>query len=255
MWGQSFNYCRRRFSGFWRRGLILLHSSDCGIWQRVRYNSRFAVICCLRLRVEVIRFWCDSPHVDQASSFTRFLDHTQRRPTVGRTPLDEWLVRSRDLYLTTYDTHNWQTSICPPPPPRGIRTQSQQASGRRPTLGWVHTCNVTAYRNTVSWRCGRNSGPRKVSKVGYAVPLRACSVCCRYLVVAIRDDTVMAGAGVDVQRDVWCPPRLLFNGHRRSFHQGESGRGTRLNINLYLMSRLRTSGVIPPVPYTPSRSV
>jgi hypothetical protein len=24
-----------------------------------------------------------------ASSFTRFLDHTQRRATVGRTPLDE----------------------------------------------------------------------------------------------------------------------------------------------------------------------
>jgi hypothetical protein len=24
-------------------------------------------------------------------------------------------------------------------------------------LGWVHTCNVTAYRNTVSWQCGRDS--------------------------------------------------------------------------------------------------
>jgi len=23
-------------------------------------------------------------------------------------------------------------------------------------LGWVHTCNVTAYRNTVSWPCGRD---------------------------------------------------------------------------------------------------
>jgi len=51
-------------------------------------------------------------------------------------------------------------------------------------LGWVHTCNVTAYRNTVSWHCGRNSWPRNVSKFGYAVTLRACSVCCRYLAVA-----------------------------------------------------------------------
>ena len=51
-------------------------------------------------------------------------------------------------------------------------------------LGWVHTCNVTAYRNTVSWQCGRDSCPRNVSKVGYAVTLRACSVCCRYLAVA-----------------------------------------------------------------------
>ena len=26
-----------------------------------------------------------------------FLDHTQRRSTVGRTPLDEWSARRRDL--------------------------------------------------------------------------------------------------------------------------------------------------------------
>jgi hypothetical protein len=41
-----------------------------------------------------------------ASSRTRFLDHTQRRATVGRTPLDEGSVRRRDLYLTTHNTHN-----------------------------------------------------------------------------------------------------------------------------------------------------
>jgi hypothetical protein len=51
-------------------------------------------------------------------------------------------------------------------------------------LGWAHTCNVTAYRNTISWQRGRDSWPRNVSKVGYAVTLRACSVCCRYLAVA-----------------------------------------------------------------------
>ena len=48
------------------------------------------------------------------SSFTRFLDHTQRRTTVGRTPLDEWPARRRDLYLTTtHNTHNRQTSMHP----------------------------------------------------------------------------------------------------------------------------------------------
>ena len=31
--------------------------------------------------------------------FLMFLDHTQRRSTVGRTPLDEWSARRRDLYL------------------------------------------------------------------------------------------------------------------------------------------------------------
>jgi hypothetical protein len=35
-----------------------------------------------------------------------FLDHTQRRTTVGRTTLDEWSNRRRDLYLTTHNTHN-----------------------------------------------------------------------------------------------------------------------------------------------------
>ena len=53
-----------------------------------------------------------------ASSLTMFLDHTQRRATVGRTPLDEWSFRRRDLYLTTQNTHNRQTSM----PPGGIRT-------------------------------------------------------------------------------------------------------------------------------------
>ena len=34
-------------------------------------------------------FWCDSPQWTMASSFMRFLYHTQRRITVGRTSLDE----------------------------------------------------------------------------------------------------------------------------------------------------------------------
>ena len=42
-----------------------------------------------------------------------FLDHTQRRTTVGRTPLDEGSARRRDLYLTTHNTDNRQTSMPP----------------------------------------------------------------------------------------------------------------------------------------------
>jgi hypothetical protein len=40
-----------------------------------------------------------------------FLDHTQWCITVGRTPLDEWSACHRDLYLTTHNTHNRQTSM------------------------------------------------------------------------------------------------------------------------------------------------
>ena len=47
-----------------------------------------------------------SPQWAGASLFTRFLDHTQRRTTVGRAPLDEWSPRQRDLYLTSHKTHN-----------------------------------------------------------------------------------------------------------------------------------------------------
>jgi hypothetical protein len=49
-------------------------------------------------------FWRDSPQWGRSYSFTRFLDHTQRRTTVGRTPLDEWSAHRRDLYLTTHTT-------------------------------------------------------------------------------------------------------------------------------------------------------
>ena len=52
-----------------------------------------------------------------ASSFLRFRDHTQGRTTVGRTPLDEWSARRRDLNLTNTQ-HSRQTSM----PPGGIRT-------------------------------------------------------------------------------------------------------------------------------------
>jgi len=68
--------------------------------------------------VFIFLLWrCDPTRV-MASSFTKFLDHTQRRSTVGRTPPDEWSALRRDLYLTTHNTQNRQTSM----PLAGIRT-------------------------------------------------------------------------------------------------------------------------------------
>jgi len=48
-----------------------------------------------------------------ASSFMKFLDHTQRHSKVGMTPLDEWSARRRDLYQITHNTHNRQASMPP----------------------------------------------------------------------------------------------------------------------------------------------
>jgi len=53
--------------------------------------------------------------------FTITLSHT----TLGRTPLDEWSARLRDLYLTTHSTQKRETSM----PRRDSNPQSQQASG------------------------------------------------------------------------------------------------------------------------------
>jgi hypothetical protein len=36
-----------------------------------------------------------------------------RHSTLGRTPLVEWSVRRRDLYLTAHNTHNRMTSVSP----------------------------------------------------------------------------------------------------------------------------------------------
>ena len=75
-------------------------------------------------------FWRDSPQCARASSLTRLLDNTQRRTTVGRTPLDEWSARRRDLYLTTHTTLTAHKHPCPR---WDSNPQSQQASGRKPT--------------------------------------------------------------------------------------------------------------------------
>ena len=72
-------------------------------------------------------FCRDNPQWARVSSFTRFLDHTQRRNTVGRAPLDEWSARRRDIYLTINNTHNRQTSIRP------VGFEPTISAGDRPT--------------------------------------------------------------------------------------------------------------------------
>ena len=56
-------------------------------------------------------------HIAQRSHHSRGFTIILRHNTVRRTPLDEWSACRRDLYLTTHNTHNRQTSMSP-----GIRT-------------------------------------------------------------------------------------------------------------------------------------
>ena len=61
-----------------------------------------------------IYFWRCSPTRAMASSFKRFFLVTHNRHnTVGKSPLDEWSARRRDLYLTIHNIHNRQTSMPP----------------------------------------------------------------------------------------------------------------------------------------------
>jgi hypothetical protein len=66
-----------------------------------------------------------------------FLDHTQRRSTVGRTPLDERSASLKDLYLTTRDTHNRQISM---PPVGSAAAHLLRLWDRLPPGAWTFVC-------------------------------------------------------------------------------------------------------------------
>jgi len=74
-------------------------------------TDRNAIFCLYILIDKNFFFSATAPQWATASSFNRFLDHTQQHTTVSRTPLEEWSARRRDLNPTTHNTHNRQTSM------------------------------------------------------------------------------------------------------------------------------------------------
>jgi hypothetical protein len=76
------------------------------------------------------------PRPPHYRGFTITLRHT----TLSRTPLEEGWARRRDLYLTTHNTHNRQTSMPPagfePAIPVGERPQTHAL--KRVATGIVH---------------------------------------------------------------------------------------------------------------------
>ena len=79
-----------------------------------------------RIRVKSLILRLLMSYIYMEHLFLMFLDHTQRRTTFGRTPPDEWSARRRDLYLTTHDNHNRNTSM----PPVGF--EPTFSAGERP---------------------------------------------------------------------------------------------------------------------------
>jgi hypothetical protein len=88
-----------------------------------------------------------APQWARAPSFTRFLYHTQRRATVGRTPLDEWSAPSQRP-VPDNTRQSQQTNIHAP---AGIRTHnlSRRAAANRAATG---TGLLTRISNENDWK-------------------------------------------------------------------------------------------------------
>ena len=88
---------------------------DCPVWTAAQpTDNNTALFICARRHFGSERWkffvfiWRNSTQCARASSFTRFLDHIQRRATVGRTPLDEWSARrSWKFFSKTKSNHCW----------------------------------------------------------------------------------------------------------------------------------------------------
>ena len=122
--------CRKKLRADWCSENACYHSgrifclpsfSLSALW--LEYTKLY---CCVFLVFDFFFPVALQPNASHGLIFEVFVDHTQRRTTVGRTPLDEWSAHRRDLYLTTHNTHNRQTSM----PPVGF--EPTISAGERP---------------------------------------------------------------------------------------------------------------------------
>ena len=104
--------------------------------------------------------------------FLMFLDHTKRRSTVGRTPLDEWSARRRDLYLTTQHLQQTDTSMSPtgfePAIPASERPQIYALDGAATGTGnlyWYHFINYNDKENEPTTKFSRNMWTREGASI------------------------------------------------------------------------------------------
>jgi hypothetical protein len=99
------------------KNVTFRHPPSCSNDSTLHRETKEYVGCCL--------LWRCGPTRSMVSSFLRFQDHTRRRTTVGRTPLDERSSGRRETYLTTYNTHERQISM----PPAGFESTIPASEG------------------------------------------------------------------------------------------------------------------------------
>jgi len=148
----GFNSAFKGLSGSWPK------------WQLIAYKQSNAIARCFHYKhctyihiylfIYLFILWrCDPTRV-LASSFLRYLDHTQRRITVDRTSRDEWSARRRDLYLTTHNTHNRQTSMPPVIFEPNISVSERPQTYARPPEPALH---VQVQSNSIIWSRAQHS--------------------------------------------------------------------------------------------------
>jgi hypothetical protein len=93
---------------------------------------------------------------------------------LSSTPLDEWSARCRDLYLTTHNTHNRQTSLQPkgfePAIPASERQQTHALERAATEVGAVFKYS----RITIIHDCGIHIIPLKISDTIYVKRMSQC---------------------------------------------------------------------------------
>ena len=95
-------------------GIKFKHLISCRlIFRKIRLHHKKKEVTS-HTRLPFFFLWRCGPTRTMASSFWRFLDHTQRRITVGRTPLDEWSSSSQRP-LPDNTQHSQQINIHAPP--------------------------------------------------------------------------------------------------------------------------------------------
>ena len=110
---------------------VTMRAYEARHWRIRRSHVRECVYISFFLQWRNSPSWPRPPH---CRGFTITLRHT----TLGRTPLDERSARRRDLYLTTHNTHNRQTSM----PPAGFEPKIS-ASERPQTDALVRAATGT----------------------------------------------------------------------------------------------------------------
>jgi len=113
------------------------------IIQKLTHEAEILLIACSICMLHVRNFFFhgttapSGPGSRHSRCFTITITHT----TVGRTPLDEWSARRRDLYLTTHNTHKRQTSMLPtefePAIPTSERPQTHALDRAATEFFWI----------------------------------------------------------------------------------------------------------------------